>query len=62
FSGWSGRVRLFEIAKEKLCMYWERSAPRLAQTREAELGMLNGTCSMVESKEAPNIHHSKFNI
>jgi len=46
---------------ERPCMYWERSAPQTV-AREAELGMLNGKCLMVESEEAPNIHHSKFNI
>ena len=47
---------------EKPCIYWGRSVPQPAQTREAELGILNGQCSMVESEEAPNTHHSKFNI
>jgi hypothetical protein len=43
-------------------MYWERSAPQAAQTRDAELGMLNGKCLMLESEEVPNICHAKFNI
>jgi len=43
-NGVSGRVKLFEITTEKLCVYWGRSVPQTIQTREAELGMLNGTC------------------